>query len=452
MKKILFLIFILFCQCTLAENIVILHTSDIHGRLIPIEYKNQKDLGGFSRRVSFFNQIRQENKNVLIFDSGDYYQGSLFYSFDKGLSGSKLMPYAGYDAITLGNHEFDDGIKILKRNLKTNTTPVICANVEFNDKYLKTRVKPYILKEIDGKKILITGVVTPDLKSLSNTQGVIIKNPAFVINNIINSHTADKIIVISHCGKNYDEEILEVNPEINLILGGHNHLLLKKDNKIFQNGEFGVFVGVFNFDTDKGLTDFYRKLIDNSIKENELVNKKLRKHIKQVSNAQINILGYTDEKLLGEQDFLQSNQTNLGYFILKSMVNEFNNNYDVALIQSGSIRLNRNITDKIIYSDVLELLPFNDKIVCGKIQGKYLKNIFNCGNTEGRCYLQKLILPENIEDDEIYTVVTTNYLANGGDNFKDFEYLREKKYSKKNIRNIFIKYVKNNSPLNKNFL
>ena len=110
---ILILICINFCH---ASEIVILHTSDTHGRISPIEYNHQQDMGGLSKRVKIFNDEKENNENILLLDSGDVFQGSIYYKYDKGKLNSKLLRYLHYDAIALGNHEFDDGIKILKHS------------------------------------------------------------------------------------------------------------------------------------------------------------------------------------------------------------------------------------------------------------------------------------------------------------------------------------------------
>lgn len=163
MKKVRSFILIL---CLLLGNVVfsaeviILHTSDTHGRISPIEYNGVNYMGGFSKRLNIVQDVRKHNKNVLLLDSGDYFQGSIYYRIDQGKSIAKLLPDIKYDAIALGNHEFDNGIKVLKRNIKNSKTQFLSANVHFKDRYLKKAVKPYIIKEFEGEKILIIGVTT----------------------------------------------------------------------------------------------------------------------------------------------------------------------------------------------------------------------------------------------------------------------------------------------------
>ena len=139
MKKIfLVLAILLFGNFVFASEVVILHTSDTHGRIAPIEYKGRKNVAGISRRSTYINQMRATNKNVLLLDSGDVFQGSLYYRHDYGKLNAKLLRYLKYDAIALGNHEFDNGVRVLRRNVKNSKTQFLSANVHLQLLTLQT--------------------------------------------------------------------------------------------------------------------------------------------------------------------------------------------------------------------------------------------------------------------------------------------------------------------------
>ena len=113
-KKLSILALMMFVGTSVfGADVKILHTSDIHGRISPVVYNNKPDMGGYARRVSFAKQVRQNNKNVLLLDSGDYFQGSLYYRLDNGKAIAKLMPKIKYDAVAIGNHELDNGLSVL---------------------------------------------------------------------------------------------------------------------------------------------------------------------------------------------------------------------------------------------------------------------------------------------------------------------------------------------------
>lgn len=426
MKKFILVLALLFCSnYVFANELLILHTSDVHGRISPVEYKNIKGYGGFSKRVEFVNNIRNTNKNVLLLDSGDYFQGSLYYRIYKGKISAKLLPYIKYDAIALGNHEFDDGLKVLKRNIKKSKTQFISCNIHFKDKYLKDAVKPYILKEFNGEKYLIIGATTPDLKKLSSTDDVKITNPVDEIKYIIKTVPHDKVILVSHCGFDVDKDIAQKIPQIDLILGGHNHYYFPTpkyiaNTPIIQDGEFGIRVGKIEF--DKKLKHYTYQYISPDMKSSGKIDKIIDKVDKKLDAKRNIVLAKTNITLIGEQNTLEYNQTNLGKLVLMAMVQDFKE-YDVVMTNSGSIRINRNIKDKITYADVLELLPFENRVVEVEIQGKYLKNILHHGQQTNRRYLQYYIkegLP--IDDNKMYKVVTNSYVASGKDGYENFKY------------------------------
>lgn len=457
MKKIIVsFVFLLISQVVIASEVTILHTSDIHGRIVPINYNLTSDLGGFARRVTFFKEVRLKNKDVVLLDSGDYFQGSLYYRVYKGKKSAELLKYAGYDAIALGNHEFDDGIDILKRNVKKSKTQFLSSNIKFNQTYLKNNIKPYLIKEIDGKKILIIGVTTSDLSNLSKTDKFEVRSASDSVKEIIQKIKSDKIIVVSHCGLEEDIEIAKNNPEINLILGGHNHLFFKtplvvNNVPIIQDGEFGVAVGVIKFDTDKGFVSATRQNIDNSIKSDILVEEKIKKIDKKLNKLKMKTIAKTEVEIKGVQDYIEQNQSNLGILVLKSMIQPFKS-YDAVFVQAGTIRINKNLTNTITYADTMEIVPFDGGIVKGKIQGKYLKSVLAKGKKSGRTYLQYHLNVQEINDDMFYTIITTDYIANGKDGYVEMNHLFDRKKKNTSLSSLLRVYLKKNPLITENTL
>ena len=455
MKKFLFILLLLgFVSPVFATDITILHTSDIHGRLEPITYKNMPDVGGAARHSFYFSKIRQENKNTLILDSGDIFQGSIYYQMFKGKLTADILKILKYDAIALGNHEFDRGVKELKTLIKKSKTQFLSANIEFSDKELQKLVKPYIIKEIEGRKILIIGITTPRLKNLSNSDGVTIYEPISIVREIISENdNTDAIIVISHCGYELDKQLALENPKIDIILGGHDHLLFEKpvytnNVPIINSGEFGIYVSnaKYNIPAKLGeqnqITSFSNILINNDIPSDKTIEKKIQKANKKIEKLKRTVLSKTQETLIGEQSEIEKQQTNLGRLVLKSMVYE--HSYDIVLVNSGSIRINRNLTENITLVDAMEILPFENKVITGKLQGKYLKEILNSGKTQGRRHLQVYSKIKNIEDDKFYTVVTSDYIAKGKDGYEPFINIKEVQTLYESQKATFIEFLKKN--------
>lgn len=447
MKKVLILILALFVFLPAnASDLTILHTSDVHGRLGKIDYHNDKNVGGFARRVEYMNSVKKKDKSSLILDSGDYFQGSLYYQVYKGKKSVKLMKYAKYDASTLGNHEFDRGIVELKKLLKTTHVPFLSANVKFADVKMQKLVKPFIIKKFDNKKVLIIGVTTPDVKFLSSSEGFEVVEPISVIKQIIAENPADIVIVTSHCGIEWDKKIAQANPNVDLILGGHNHLLCQpviiNSVPIITSGELGVNISQVEFSYDKGFEAFKHVKMDNEISENKKVAKKISKIDNDLNKIKSTVLSYSTMKLLGEQTFLEHNQTNLGRLILKSMVQ--NQTYDVALINSGGVRVNRDIQGNISLADAMEILPFENSVVKAKIDGKSLDLILKQGKSYGRVYLQVYSKIKKIDYNKQYTIITTSYLIKGKDKFKPFENATDIEVIYPNQQDAFIEFLKAN--------
>lgn len=424
MKKFLLTLILLTGNLVFGADVTILHTSDVHGRISPVEYKGVPDRGGFSRRVTFVNDVRSKNKNVLLLDSGDYFQGSLYYRMDLGKSSAKLLPEIKYDAIVLGNHEFDNGVKVLKRNIKLSKTPFLSANVHFKDKYLQKAVKPYIIKEFDGEKFLIIGVTTPDLAKLSASNDFTVTNPVDEIKKIINTVDYDKLIILSHCGNGIDKNISKSIPQIDLILGGHNHLYFDKPeyiqgNPIIQDGEFGMRIGVVDF--DKKVKSYTYKYITPEISSNPEIDKKIKNIDKEHQKVSNKVVAKTNTLLIGDQNTIEKTQTNLGKIVLLSMTRPFEKDFDGVVTNSGSIRINRNLKGDITYADILEILPFDNDIVMVEIQGKDLKGIFDTNKHSGRRYVQYYLKDKNIEDSKTYKIITNNYMAQAKDGYEEFK-------------------------------
>ena len=455
MKKILLILLsLLIVTPVFATELTILHTSDVHGRLEPISYHGMNDVGGAARHSYLYKQVRKENPNTLILDSGDIFQGSIYYQMFKGKLTADILKILKYDAIALGNHEFDRGTKELKTLIKKSKTQFLSANIEFSDKGLQKLVKPYIIKEYEGRKVLIIGVTTPTLKNLSNSDGVTVYEPVSVIRNIISeNNNADCIIVISHCGYEIDKQIAMSNPQIDLIFGGHNHLLFEKpiqtaDTEIINSGEFGIYVSDVNYNINTRLGEknsinkFSEILIDENIQTDKIVEKKIEKANKKIEKLKQTVLSTTILTFIGEQTEIEKRQTNLGRLVLKSMVYE--NPYDFVMVNSGSIRINRNITDKITIVDAMEILPFDNKVISGKLQGKYLKEILRYGRLPGRRYLQVYSKIKNIEDEKYYTVVTNDYIAKGKDGFQPFINIKDVVPLYESQKEAFVEFLRKN--------
>ena len=257
------------------KTLVILHTNDTHSCVMPLN-KNLADTmladrGGFLRRAAMVKEERAKAPGLLLIDSGDFSQGSSYYTMYEGDVEVGLMNEMGYDAATIGNHEFDFGLENMTRLFKMCNFPIICSNYDFKDTELKDIVKPYVVLKRNGLKIGLFALC-PRLEGLvftKNYDPLEYIDPVSVTQQMVEvlkkKEKCDVVICISHLGwdnKDFtDGELIKATRGIDLVLGGHSHTYFQQleyvndlDGRpvpVDQNGKHGAFVGRLELTFDK---------------------------------------------------------------------------------------------------------------------------------------------------------------------------------------------------------
>ena len=223
------------------KKLIILQTSDVHSRI-------------------------EENSDVLLFDCGDISQGTPYYNMFKGEVEVTLMNEMGYDAMTIGNHEFDFGLDNMARLFKLAKFPVVCANYDLDATVLKDIVKPYVILDRFGLKIGVFGLgAKPEgLIQANKCEGVIYKDPIAVSNDIaaqLKEEGCDVIVCLSHLGIQMDEKLVANTRNIDVILGGHSHTFMEspknylnidgKNVPVMHTGKNGIYVGRLDLTLNK---------------------------------------------------------------------------------------------------------------------------------------------------------------------------------------------------------
>jgi 5'-nucleotidase len=253
-------------QVSAQTPMVILHTNDTHSQIEPLQDKDGSMVGGIYGRAAIIDQVRQENKNVLLVDAGDFCQGTPYFNYFKGATEIKFMNLLGYQAAALGNHEFDNGSKMLAKQLAKAKFPIVCANYLFFNKKLKNIVKKYVIIEMDGKRIGIFGLLT-DIKALTSPQNYkdikylnAIDVADCMVKELRETEKCDYVICLSHLGldsgteENPDDLMLAGQVKgIDVIVGGHTHTVLKEPKivngtYILQTGKKGMRIGQLTID------------------------------------------------------------------------------------------------------------------------------------------------------------------------------------------------------------
>ncbi len=251
------------------KKIVILGTNDTHSRIEPIPEndKSYGGMGGVVAREAFIEGVRNQNKNVLLFDAGDFVQGTPYFNLFHGRVEAQAMNLMKYDAGTLGNHEFDYGLDTLKMIVKKLNFPILNCNYDFSKTVLKDDIKPYVILKRFGLKIGVLGVgVDPEgLVQKNKYEGMEFK-PAissvnFYAKILKDSKKCDLVVCLSHLGYNDDIKLAEQSKNVDIIIGGHSHTYMEKpdmrtnlDGKevlIFQTGKSGAYVNKIEVELDK---------------------------------------------------------------------------------------------------------------------------------------------------------------------------------------------------------
>src|SRR5216110_3500955 len=258
--------------------ITFLHTNDTHSQIDPIEDsdKTYGGNGGVARRASLVKRIRKENPNTLMVDAGDVFQGTPYFNFYKGEVEYKSMSLIGYDVVTLGNHDFDNGVNALAAAMKFANFDFVSTNYDVRGTVLEARVKPYAVRTLGGVRVGLFGLgINPDnLITPQNFQGVKYLDPVRMTRGVVRllreQEKCNLVVGMSHLGYYANPKPNEVGDSqiaaqvsgIDFIASVHTHTFMKQpvvqknpegqDTIVFQVGKSGIYVGRVDFKLKDG--------------------------------------------------------------------------------------------------------------------------------------------------------------------------------------------------------
>ncbi len=250
-------------------KVTILHTNDMHSHIEPFTSGRNKGIGGMAQRAALIKKLRQENEHILLLDAGDIFQGTPYFNMYGGELEFKLMSEMKYDAATIGNHDFDNGLSGLHNQLPHAKFPFLCANYDFSDTQLNEQFKPFKIFNKGGIKIGVFGIgieldgLVP--KTLYNNTIYYdpIEKSNYFASHLKHNLNCDLVICLSHLGFKYksrkisDLVLAEQTKNIDLIIGGHTHTFLnnpilkqnseQKEVLIAQVGWAGIKIGKIDY-------------------------------------------------------------------------------------------------------------------------------------------------------------------------------------------------------------
>ncbi|MGR3363286.1 MAG: metallophosphoesterase, partial [Maritimibacter harenae] len=222
-------------------SLIILHTNDFHARFEPISKYDSgcsaedndagECFGGSARLVTAIEEAKERAETWLLVDGGDQFQGTLFYTYYKGALAAEMMNKMGYDAMTVGNHEFDDGPEVLRGFMDTVDFPVLMSNADVSgEPLLADALTKSTVIEKGGEKIGLIGLTPQDTDELSSPgPNVIFTDPSDAVQGEVDKLTdmgVNKIIVLSHSGYQVDQTVAQNTDGVDVIVGGHSNTLL----------------------------------------------------------------------------------------------------------------------------------------------------------------------------------------------------------------------------------
>ena len=462
-------------------SLTIIHMNDTHSKnkefvIISKDDGKTNKYGGAARRKTFIDNIKNNNTNVIIMHAGDTITGSVFSIVYKGMDEVEIMNNLGVQVATLGNHEFDYGIEQLNNIIKKRNFPTISCNV----KIISTEenyIQPYLVTNINNLNIAIIGVLQSETMNI--TQGldyIMIENEIESLKNLIKDipiHTTNDItILLSHSGFDMDKKIATEIPNIfNIIIGSHTHTVLKEpvmvgNTMIVQAGQYGEYIGTIDIKLKDGKyshSNYKLTRLDESIEENSnmlSIISNMQIEVDKEFNSPITVLPYalTDENV-------REKSIALGNFV-SDIVASSQNNIDIALINSGSLR-GFLPEGKITLASIYEFFPFDNLIILTTLKGKDLKNILELSasrrgegaflqvsknallkfDNNGKI-LEVYIKGKAIQDNEKYIIAVADYIFNGGEKYIDengkplFQYGENFIHTGLDIRDLIIKTLK----------
>jgi 2',3'-cyclic-nucleotide 2'-phosphodiesterase (5'-nucleotidase family) len=443
------LCFLLLAPAWGAEKAIrILYVNDFHGFAEPHRpLGSEVKAGGIAYLAGKVNLLRRERPSLLL-AAGDMIQGDNWANLFHGKSSIEVMNKMGFNAMVVGNHEFDFGQEVLRRRISEASFPVLGANVEGFDV-----LKPYVIKDVGGVRVAVIGVVTEDTPVSTDPRNVVglrFEPPADAVRRYIGElkGKADIFVVLSHIGYAADRTLAEDVKGIDVIVGGHSHTKLESPVKvgetiIVQAWEHAKALGVLELMVKDGRISGYEGHLE-EIKpvpgsEDEAVMAIVDKYRERVDKVLDQPIGTAEVDLDGEN--VRAGETNLGDLIADIM--RKTSGADATIINGGSIRTSIN-KGQIRAKDVYSALPFNNYIVAVRLIGAQIRQALEHGVSEvergegrfpqvsgltftysrqapaGSRVRQVLIGGRPLEEDREYCVATNDFLAAGGDGYKAF--------------------------------
>ena len=465
-----------------AENyrLTILHTNDFHARLEPISKYDSacgvtdnaegKCFGGSARLVTAIELARQRNPNSILVDGGDQFQGTLFYTYYKGRLAAEMMNKLGYDAMTVGNHEFDDGPEVLSGFIDAVTFPVLMSNADISaEPRLLGKLAKSAVIERGGEKLGLIGLTPVDTRDLASPgDNISFTDPVAAVQREVDELTAkgvNKIIVLSHSGYGVDQRVAADTTGVDVIVGGHSNTFLSNisdraegpyptmvgNTAIVSAYAYGKLLGELTvlFDEAGGVVSAAGEplIMDAGVDEDAQTVRRIAKASAPLEAIRQKIVAHVGaEMIVGG---CRARECEMGVLIADAMLESVKSQgVQIAIQNGGGIRASLD-TGEVTMGEILTILPFQNTLSTFRVSGATLlaalengvsqveegagrfpqvaglTYAFDPAGTVGKRVSDVRVLHSGravpLDPVKLYSVVSNNYLRNGGDGYKMFK-------------------------------
>ncbi len=493
----------------------ILHINDLHSRIEAISKSDStcsaedaaanECFGGIARVKSAIDSRRAEleGKNVLTLDAGDQFQGSLFYTTYKSAPIADFMNAIGFDAMAIGNHEFDDGPEELAKFIDALQFPMISGNTLAGlDSPVADKFKPYIVKEFGDEKVAVVSVLATDTDETSSPgDSILFADEIGYLKEAVKEIEAegiDKIVLLSHVGYAKDKEIAAAVDGIDVIVGGHSHTLLSNtdekaagpyptmvknpagtDVPIVQAYAYSKYLGDLTvvFD-DSGVVKSATgepKLLDASVTPDEGFVAKVSELAGPIEELKQKEIGETAEAIDGSREVCRATECTMGNLVADAMVDRLSDQgITIAIQNGGGLRASID-AGTVTMGEVLTVLPFQNTLASFQLKGSDIVAALENGvgqveegagrfpQVSGLKYTADLNKPAGsritsvevkegdgfvaIDPNKVYGVATNNYMRSGGDGYSVFASGGQNAYDfGPGLETVVADYIAKNSP------
>ncbi len=463
-------------------KLTILHTNDFHARFEPISKYDSpcsaednaegKCFGGSARLETAIKAARERAEHSILVDGGDQFQGTLFYTYYKGKFTAEMMNRLGYDAMTVGNHEFDDGPRVLREFVENVNFPVLMSNADLSSEPELNGIirKSKIIRRGDFRIGLI-GLTPQDTDELASPgKNITFTDPAEAVQaevDRISAYGVNKIIVLSHSGYDVDIEIAKNTTGVDVIVGGHSNTYLSNvsdrakgpyptmvgDTAIVQAYAYGKFLGELNvtFDENGIITEATGEplIMDGEVVEDAGVKARVTEMAVPLEEIRQKVVAQANEAIDGERENCRVKECQMGNLVADAMLDRVKDQgISIAIQNGGGLRASIDAGD-VTMGEVLTVLPFQNTLSTFFVKGstiiealengvsqveevkgrfpqvaglKFTWDISKAPN-EGRVTNVQVMQDGTwvtIDPNKEYGVVSNNYVRGGGDGYKMF--------------------------------